>query len=243
MDGTKTDIINRLQRDILALQGFTSLRAGYPVRSGELSVIKAFPNEVFPLGAVHEFITASREDVSATAGFMAGLVSTVLPATGVIAWVGAGGTIFPPALEQFGIEPDRVIFFEPLKKREIQWTVEEALRCEAFSAVVAAWSDISFTESRRLQLAVEKTNTTGFIIRHNPKQLHTTPCVARWKVTSLHSRPVDDLPGVGFPKWNVELLKVRNGKPGNWIMEWAGDHLQEPVAQGALIRELRRKTG
>ncbi len=243
MDGTKTDIINRLQRDILALQGFTSLRTRYPVRSGELSVMEAFPNKVFPLGAVHEFVTETMEDASATAGFISGLISTVLPTTGVIAWVGSCGLIFPPALKQFGIEPDRVIFFEPLKKREIQWTVEEALRCAAFSAVVAEWSDMSFTESRRLQLAVEKTNVTGFVIRRNPKQLSATACVARWKITSLHSGALDDLPGTGFPRWNVELLKVRNGKPGNRIMEWAGDHLQEPLPEGALVRELRRKTG
>jgi protein ImuA len=28
------------------------------------------------------------------------------------------------------------------------------------------------------------------------------------------------MPGVGFPRWNVELLKVRNGQPGNWQVEW-----------------------
>ncbi len=240
---TNTEIINRLRQDILALQGFSPLRSGYPVQSGGLSVMEAFPNKVFPQGAIHEFVTGTIEDASATAGFISGLLSTVLQTTGIIAWVGSGKLIFPPALKQFGIEPDRVIFFEPIKKRDIQWTVEEVLRCEAFSAVVAEWSDMSFTESRRLQLAVEKTNVTGFIIRSRPRQLHTTACVARWKITSLHSNTIEDLPGVGFPRWHIELQKVRNGKPGNWILEWAGDHLQEPLIPGAIVRELHRKTG
>ena len=28
------------------------------------------------------------------------------------------------------------------------------------------------------------------------------------------------MPGVGHPRWQVELLKVKNGKPGNWTVEW-----------------------
>jgi protein ImuA len=28
------------------------------------------------------------------------------------------------------------------------------------------------------------------------------------------------MPGLGFARWNVELLKVRNGKPGSWQIEW-----------------------
>jgi hypothetical protein len=34
------------------------------------------------------------------------------------------------------------------------------------------------------------------------------------------------MPGVGFPGWNVELLKVRNGKPGSWQIEWAESRFQ-----------------
>ena len=31
---------------------------------------------------------------------------------------------------------------------------------------------------------------------------------------------LDDIPGVGFMRWRVELLKVRNGKTGSWEIEW-----------------------
>jgi len=35
------------------------------------------------------------------------------------------------------------------------------------------------------------------------------------------------MPGVGFPRWQIELLKVRNGKPGKWTVEWsAGRFIQ-----------------
>ena len=29
------------------------------------------------------------------------------------------------------------------------------------------------------------------------------------------------MPGVGFPRWQVDLLKVRNGNPGSWTVEWS----------------------
>jgi protein ImuA len=51
------------------------------------------------------------------------------------------------------------------------------------------------------------------------------------------------LPGVGFPKWNVELLKVRNGKPGSWQVEWAAGkfRLNNKVAKIEFVQQL--KTG
>src|SRR5450631_649056 len=102
--------------------------------------------------------------------------------------------------------------------------MEEALKCEGLAAVAGEIPHIDFTASRRLQLAVEKSSVTGLLLRHRPRQLNTIACVARWQINPLPSELEDDLPGVGFPRWNVELLKVRNGKPGAWQMEWRNDH-------------------
>jgi hypothetical protein len=34
--------------------------------------------------------------------------------------------------------------------------------------------------------------------------------------------PEEGLPGIGFPRWQVDLQRVRNGTPGSWQLEWAG---------------------
>jgi hypothetical protein len=39
----------------------------------------------------------------------------------------------------------------------------------------------------------------------------------RWKITALPSELPDRMTGVGFPGWNVELLKVRNDKHGHKV--------------------------
>ena len=99
--------------------------------------------------------------------------------------------------------------------------MEEALKCEGLAAVIAEVRDISFAQSRRLQLAVESSKVTGFLLRNDPSKLGTTTCVARWQITSLPSETEDGLPGIGFPRWQADLLRVRNGSPGSWKLEWA----------------------
>ena len=163
---------------------------------------------------------------------------------GVAVWVSPSKTIFPPALKQFGIEPDRIVFIDLQKEKEILWTMEEALKCEGLAAVVGEIPEISLTASRRLQLAVEQSRVTGFILRNHPRNLHTNACISRWKITPLPSELIDDMPGIGFPRWNVELLKIRNGKPGTWQMEWASGRFHLiPSFTTSTREDQKTKTG
>lgn len=241
MENTKANIIAQLQREILPLQGFKPV-AGNIGFDGGLGFIKqAFPNASFPLGVIHEFFCGGAEDVSASAGFIAGLLAAIMQRGGVAIWISSSGMIFPPALKCFGIEPDKVIFVHVQKEKEILWVMEEALKCEGLAAVIAETPEISFTASRRFQLAVEQSRVTGFIIRRNPKNM-ATACVTRWKITPLPTVSEDDLPGVGFPRWNVALLKVRNGVPGSWQLEWAG-RFRHVSKITAMKGGQQRKTG
>ena len=121
--------------------------------------------------------------------------------------------------------------------------MEEALKCEGLVAVIAEMPEINFTASRRLQLAVEQSRVTGFIIRCNPRSLNITACVTRWKIISLPSMLPEDMPGVGFPRWNVELLKVRNGRPGTWNIEWKAGRFRHYSRLTAIPVEQQKKTG
>jgi protein ImuA len=222
----KADIVTELQRDILRLQGFRQLsNTAVDPRLGAMS--SAFPNQTFPLGCVHEFLSSKTEHLAATAGFISGLLSSFVGSNGISLWISSSRTLFPPALKNFGLRPDRFIFIDLKKEKDVLWVMDEALKCGALSAVIGELKEISFTESRRLQLAVEKSQVTGFILRHNLRKLNTTACVSRWKISSLPSQPIDDLPGIGFPSWKVELLKMRNGKSGVWDMAWVNGKFQE----------------
>ena len=243
MPVTKTDIIAQLQRDILPLQGFKPVinNAGFDTGLGSIKF--AFPGTVFPLGSMHEFICSGSAPVSASCGVIAGILSSLMQHGGASVWISPVQTIFPPSLKNFGIEPDKIIFINLQKEKDRLWAMEEALKCEGIAAVVGEMKELSFTVSRRLQLAVEQSGVTGFIIRNNPPGLNTTACITRWKITPLSSMLPDDMPGIGFPRWNVTLLKVRNGKPGNWQLEWSGGRFRHIEEVTEIPLEVQSKTG
>jgi protein ImuA len=220
MPETKKDIISQLQQEILQWEGYKPPAAGTHGLVGLGPVEAAFPNGVFPVGAVHELVCSDSGQVAAAGGFISGLLSVLMREGGACLWVGLSQTLFAPALKAFGVEPDRVIFLNLLRDREVLWVMEEALKCTGLAAVAGEVRELDFKQSRRLQLAVEQSQVTGFILRNATKKLGSTACAARWQVRPLPSEPIEGLPGLGLPRWQVELLKVRNGKPGSWIIEW-----------------------
>ena len=230
MPALKADIIIQLKKDILALQGFKPLL--HQDQQIDLGTINhSFPNSIFPLGVNHEFICNDHEGLTASSGFIAGILSSLLKKNGAALWISSSHTIFPPALVSFGINPAQLIFIKLRNQKEILWTIEEALKCEGLTAVVGEVSSVDLTTSRRLQLATEQSGVTGFLLRSNQRTLNTTACTCRWQIHSLQSEIEDGLPGVGFPRLNVELLKVRNGKPGSWQLEWANGKFNEVVVK------------
>jgi protein ImuA len=216
----KSGMIERLRQDILRWEGYRAPSAGTSQTVGLGPVEAAFPNGIFPLGTVHEMLCSNTEQAAACGGFVAGLLSVLMQQGGACLWIGLSGNVFPVSLKTFGVEPERIIFVHLMQNKDALWVMEEALKCNGLSAVVAELKEIDFKQSRRLQLAVEQSRVTGFILRNELKKMSTTACAARWRIKSIPSESVDGLPGIGFPRWQVELLRVRNGQPGNWVMEW-----------------------
>lgn len=244
MENSKAHIIAQLQREILPLQGFKS--PGSKAACVDLGVINdVFPDNRFPTGVIHEFISTDREGVSSSAGFIAGILGMLMKDEGVVLWISSAPLLFPPTLSYFGIHPSKVIVVNVPKEKDLLWATEEALKCEGLAAVLVEMRELDFTASRRLQLIVERSGVTGFILRQNPRKLGTTAAVTRWKITSLSSIVVEaGMPGVGFPCWKVELQKVRNGKPGCWELQWQGKKF-EVIEQHEeiVVNDQKRKVG
>ena len=235
----RSDIIERLHADILRLEGFRPADSN-AVDLGLGPIREALPNSSFPLGAVHEFLSPRLEDAAATTGFIAGLLAPLMESGGTSLWISSSANLFPTALKCFGVQPDRIIFLNLKSEKEILWAMEEALKCSVLSAVVGEISEVSFIASRRLQLAVEQSRVTGFIVRRKVRMLNTTACVSRWKISPLPSSPMDDLPGIGFPQWRVELLRMRNGRSGIWDIKWMNGEFHPVTKSPSLPDEKHR---
>lgn len=239
----KADIIAQLRKDILPLQGIRNVLNGQPVNVGLGVMNRSFPNGSFPLGAIHEFCCTNNEEASAACGFIAGIAGALMQKGGAALWISTSRMIFPPALKYFGIEPDRIIFMDLKKQKDVLWVIEEALKCDGLAAVIGDVPELNFTASRRLQLAVEQSAVTGFMLRRTQRNPGITASVARWKITPLPGAVKNEMPGVGFARWNVELLKIRNGTPASWQIEWNAGRFRAAPALTPVPLQQRRKTG
>jgi protein ImuA len=238
----QSDIIKKLENAILPLQGYRSSLGTLPVQIDLGPVNEAFPNSQFPTGAIHEFVATEINTQVAASGFIAAIISSLMKDSGVVLWISASRTIFPPALKAFNIDPGSVIFIDLKNEKEVAWALDEALKLKGLAAVVGEMHDINFTASRRFQLAVEQSQVTGFLF--NRKNISASnACLTRWRISARASVVEDDLPGLGFPCWKVELLKVRNGRPGAWDLAWINGQFTTLVSEQVLISDLRRKTG
>lgn len=240
MAETKRDIIKVLQEQILRLQGVKSSTDGAAVDFGLGEIPNSFPHQIFPVGAIHEFIGTNLEDAAATCGFISALLSVLMRNNGICIYISCQRKLFPASLAGFGLSPDRVVFIDLSLEKDVLWASEEALKCESLAAVVTELDQISFAQSRRLQLVVEKSGVSCFLIRRNADKLSSTTAIARWQIAAEPSKSVDGMPGLGFPRWKVDLLKVKNGQPGSWIMEYAAGQFHQ-VKETFIPQEEIRK--
>jgi protein ImuA len=241
----QSNIIAKLKKEILLLSGIKA-PLEESIEEGGLSFMQShFPCGVFPKAAVHEFICHEPQEIAVTGGFIAALVASFYETAGTIIWISPAKNIFPATLQLFNIDPSRMIFIHPKGAKECLWVMEEALKCRGLHVVIAEMNELSFVHSRRFQLAVENSKVTGFIMNMKPGREDTTACVSKWKIKSLPSETSDELPGVGHPRWNVALTKMRNGKTGNWELEWVNGKLKQVPQENLdwLDETLHQQTG
>jgi len=235
----KRELVKMLQAKINAMQGFGKASDGC-VPKVLAPFDDAFPGGVFPLGKIHEFISYEPTDAAATTGFITALAGKLIKNGGLCLWIGNERKIFPSGLKHFGLEPDRVVFINTSKKQDLLWIIEEALKCDALTAVIGELKELGFTESRRLQLAVENSGVNGFIHRYQPRAENAVACTTRWKITSLPSAATDGLPGIGHSCWDIQLLKVKNGQPFSWQIHWTGGQFMPLANQTFSISNFKR---
>lgn len=237
-------LVEALQAEVSRLQ--KSERSTLPSEHTPVSnmLCTAFPDKKFPLGTVHEFISTTKDTAAATDAFICTLMHTFLEKKGYCIWIHLQQDIYAPALAQFGLRPEQIIFVSVNSDKEALWVLEEALKCDTLHAVVCSLRELSFNDSRRLQLAVERSGVSGFIHRQCPRTENIVACTSRWKIRPLPSITESGFPGPGFPRWEVALLKVRNGRPMRWELEWSPSGLSASVSMTPHVSpSVKRQTG
>ncbi len=221
MAGIRHDqILAGLRERIRRIEGVGEAAGHGILALGMEAVDRLLPEGGLALAGVHE--VRGSGDGAAT-GFCAALLARLSRVDGrPILWLERGEDLYMPGLARFGLKPGAVLTVSGISRdADMLWALEEALHCGALSAVVGEIRAADFTASRRLQLAAEAGGVTALLLSEGQGGGAAT-ALSRWQVTSAPSLG-DGMPGVGWPCWQVELVRCRNGRPAAWTVLWGQD--------------------
>ena len=247
-DRLASPAIAELRQRIERLEGVRGgRRAVLPF--GVREVDRRLPEGGLALGCLHEVAGGGNGavDGAAAALFAAGVAART---KGRVLWCVTRRDLFAPALAQVGLQPDRLILLEGGDEKTVLACFEEGLRHGGLGAVVAEVARLPMTASRRLQLAAEGKGAIGIALRRWRRQSEAvdfgqpTAAVTRWRVTALPSTPLP-APGVGRPRWLVELIRCRAGESADFELEACDGKgrlsLPSEVANGSPQKEIGRR--
>src|SRR5216683_3206474 len=147
---------------------------------------------------------------------------------GMVLWCLPRPDLYGPGLAAHGLDPGRLVLVRAARDAEILWAMEEGLRIPGIIAVVGEVGALAAVASRRLQLAAERSGITAFLLRRwreggqaARERVLPNAAVTRWRISALPSQPPRGEPGIGLPRWRVELLRSRGGEPACWEVEIA----------------------
>lgn len=240
MTAVREHVISDSRDRIASLQGSSARKVGC-LPFGVPEIDTRLPGGGLAYGAIHEFAGggAGTIDGAAAALFAAGIAART---KGKIVWCLTRPDLFFPAIAQAGLNPNRVIFVESDREEEVLASMEEALAYGGLGGVVAELVRLPMTASRRLQLAAEKKGTMGLVVRRWRRQTEAndfgqpTASTTRWRISVLGSEALP-VPGVGRPRWFLELMRVKAGECAEYCVGACDDkgriHLSAESGHGS----------
>jgi len=219
-----------LRNRVQAIEGLTRAPDGV-VSLGPVAIDQALPWGGLPLACLHHVIgddvTLGPMGLAPPSVVFAAAVMTRLKDHGALVWCvpryKPADTIYFPALAMMGLEERDLILVRARDETEAMWAMEEALGCADVSAVAGSLTtSLGLAAERRLQLAAERGGTTGFLLQPGPAVASSTAAVTRWRLGALPSVP-PDWPGLGRPRWSLNLDRCRQGNTRSWIVEWCNE--------------------
>jgi len=227
------EIVYELRR-LLAQQGVAAearpLPFGLPAIDGHL------PQGGLAGGALHEVVPEARGDIPAAFGFVAATLSRVRPGAPLFlvtspCGLATFGRPYGHGLNSLGLDPARVIVVAAPNATQALWAMEEALRSAVPAAVAGVIGKLDFRASQRLHIAAGETGRLLLLLR--PPGMASV-AVTRWRVAA--ERAARDRFGlIARWRWQLKLERCRNGRPGQWIVEF--DHATHHFSLAAALAD------
>jgi protein ImuA len=197
---------------------------GAALSFGVAAIDHHLPDGGLAYGAVHAVDGREQAGDGAASGFVAGLLARAMAERpGDVLWVSARPDLDGVGLAELGVDPGRLILARPTGRAGLAWAVEEGLRTPGLAAVIGELDDLEPVAGRRLQLAAEAGGALGLVLRRSAP-IDGPPLASVFSAWRVEARPTQVAMeiggGLGRARWCLDLLRCRNGRPANWIVEW-----------------------
>jgi protein ImuA len=236
----RADVVHDLRRLLPSLERAAAETRALPF--GVTALDSYLPQGGLAFGALHEVAPEGDADTAAAFGFVTALLGRLPP--GPVCLVFSRRKPARPhgnGLNTLGLDPARVILVEADGKQAL-WAMEEALRSAVPAAVVGALdAGLDLKTSQRLHLAAGESGRLLVLMR--PARAGPSAAMTRWRVGSA-AAACDRFGLIARWRWHVALERCRNGRPGEWLLEF--DHaahrfslasaLADPALAGAGTR-------
>jgi protein ImuA len=234
-DRSRTEVVDELRR-------LLSRTAGIPLTSPALPfglpiLDAALPQGGLACGALHEVLPETGGDMPAAFGFIAALLSR-MPHGGPVLIVlaqqefASWGRLHGHGLNSLGLDPARVILIETRDEKPALWAMEEALRSDVPALVVGAiGAKLDPRTSQRLNFAAAASAITLVLLRP-PEATGSNAAATRWRIGTAEAAR-DRFGLLARWRWRVTLERCRNGRPGEWLVEY--DHVAHRFSLAAAL--------
>jgi protein ImuA len=207
--------------------------AGTPTQMplGLIDIDRLLPGAGLACGALHEVAAAAGERPAAL-GFAVALAASAMgrrrgPALLVASRRSLSdlGSLYGHGLEGLGLDAGRLILVETRSDKDALWALEETLKSKAGPAVVlgAIAGHPGLTPSRRLSLAAALSATPLLLLLPFSPAKDASAAVTRWRISAAGRGRFASAKDLARPAWSVALERCRNGRTGQWLIEW--DHV------------------
>jgi hypothetical protein len=244
-----------LRMQIRALEGHGFAAPKAPVIAfADHRLNTPFQHRGLTLGALHEFCAAGVEAelASAVTAFSASVAGQILrKRKGFLLWAASRNDCYAPGLISFGLDPARIVWVECRKDAEVLSVMEEALESRALAAVLGEAGALSLKAGRRLDAAARRSGVAALLLRrrifksNGASEGPSGAAATRWRIRALPSETSGE-PGLGPPRWRLDLEYCRNGRTASWIVEAShgfSDGTDKAAGHVRVVAELRDDAG
>jgi protein ImuA len=202
------------------------------------SIDSVLPESGLP-GGLHELVPETEAAFPAAFGFMAALLARLAASPRPLIFIVPAygrrrhGYLSGHGLNDLGLDPVRTILVETAHRKETLWAIAEALHSGAPQAVAGMIDRLDLKTSQKLNLAAGDAALPLFLIR--PAQtLESSAAATRWRIGP---RPAarDRFGLLARPRWHLGLERCRNGRPGEWVVEY--DHVAHRFSLAAALAD------